>query len=95
MDPAINQAIDNANQANNVTMWILFTVFVIAPLAFALICIPVAIATQRRLKCPNCGNWRKNKSSGIRTTKTVDGNKATLTTQRVIICKKCKNEFSV
>lgn len=90
----INQAIDNANQINNTTMWIMFTVFFLAPIGLLLIVVPIAIAKQRNLKCPKCGNWRRNKSA-LQTVRTVEGEKATVTTQRVVICRKCKNEFTI
>ena len=91
MDEAINQA----NQANYVTEWVLIAVFLIAPAMMLLIALPVAIVRQHGLKCPDCGNWRKNKISGVQTVKNVDGSKTTLSTQRLVICRKCKNEFTV
>lgn len=91
MDEAINQA----NQANLVTEWILITVFLIVPAMILLITLPVAIVKQRGLKCPKCGNWRKNKVAGVQTTKNVEGSKTKLTTQRLIACRKCKHEFTV
>jgi hypothetical protein len=91
MDEAINQA----NQANLVTEWILITVFLIVPAMILLIALPVAIVKQRGLKCPKCGNWRKNKVAGMQTTKNVEGSKTKLTTQRLIACRKCKHEFTV
>jgi len=95
MDSAVNQAIDQANQTNYVTEWVLIAVFVIAPLMLLFISIPVLIVHQRRLKCPKCGFWRKNRLSGVQTVKNVDGGKTTLSTQRLVICRKCKNEFTV
>lgn len=96
MDSAVNQAIDNANQATNATEWYFIALFVIAPILLLFISIPVLIIQQRGLKCPKCGNWRKNKrASAIQTVKTVEGNKTTLKTERIIICRKCKNEFTV
>lgn len=91
MDEAINQA----NQANLVTEWVLITVFLIVPLMVLFISIPVLIVHQRRLKCPQCGFWRKNRITGVQTVKTVEGNKATANTQSLVVCRKCKNEFSV
>lgn len=91
----LSQAIDQANQTNNATMWVMFTLFVIAPIGLALICIPVAVIAQHRLKCPKCGNWRRNKAQGVQTVSKVEGSKTTFTTQRLVICKKCKNEFTV
>lgn len=94
MDPALNQTLENINQANSDATWIWFAVLVIAPVALIFIYIPVALIEQRRiLKCPNCGNWRRNKAT-IQKVKTVEGNKSTTITQRAIVCKKCKNEFS-
>ncbi len=90
----LSQAIDQANQTNNVTMWVMFTLFVIAPIGLALIAIPIAVAQQRNLKCPKCGNWRHNKAQGVQTVSKVESNKTTFTTQRLVICKKCKNEFT-
>ncbi len=95
MDTAVNQAIDQANQTNNATEWVLIAVFVIAPLMLLFISIPVLIVHQRRLKCPRCGFYRKNRISGVQTVKNVDGGKTTLSTQRLVICRKCKNEFTV
>ena len=95
MDSALNQAIDNANQANNTTEWVMFTLFVIAPIALVLIAIPVAIILQHRLKCPKCGNWRRNKLGGVQVVKTVEGNKTVVTRKRVVVCRKCKNEFTL
>jgi hypothetical protein len=92
MDTALNQAIDQANQTNYVTEWILIAVFLIAPAMMLLIALPVMIIRQRSLKCPRCSHWRKNKVA-VQTVKTVEGNKATMTTQQVIICRKCKHEF--
>jgi len=94
MDSSLGQAIDNANQANLTMEWVLFAVFVIAPLALVFIMIPVAIIGQRRLKCPQCGSWRKNKSS-LQVVRTVEGNKTTVARQRVVVCRKCKNEFTI
>lgn len=91
MDEAINQA----NQANYATEWILIAVFIIAPLMLLFISIPVLIVHQRRLKCARCGNWRKNRISGVQTVKNVDGSKTTLSTQSLVVCRKCKNEFTV
>jgi len=91
----MDQAIDQANQANNAAMWVLFTVVIIAPLLVLFVSVLVAIVAQRKLKCPECGNWRKNKKSGVQTIRTVEGNNAVVTTQRVVICRKCKNEFTV
>jgi len=90
----LNQAVDQANQTNNVMMWVLFSLFVIAPIGLALIAIPVAVMQQRNLKCPKCGNWRHNKAA-VQTIRTVEGGKTTVTTQRAVICRKCKNEFTV
>ena len=95
MDSAVNQAIDQANQTNYVTEWVLIAVFVIAPLMLLFISIPVLIVHQRRLKCERCGNWRKNRVSGVQTVKDVEGSKTKLTTQRLVICRKCKHEFTV
>ncbi len=95
MDSSLNQGLDQANQTNNATMWIMFALFVIAPIGLALIAIPVAVAQQRNLKCPKCGNWRHNKAKGIQTISKVEDGKATATTGRLILCKKCKNEFIV
>jgi DNA-directed RNA polymerase subunit RPC12/RpoP len=93
MDSSLGQAIDNANQANLTMEWVLFAVFV-APIALVIIAIPVAIIGQRRLKCPQCGSWRKNKSS-LQVVRTVEGNKTTVARQRVVVCRKCKNEFTI
>lgn len=95
MDSAVNQAIDQANQTNNTILWVLFAVVVIAPIIVLFAASILAIVKQRELKCPKCGNWRKNNPKGIQTIRTVKGSKATLTTQSVIICRKCKHEFSV
>lgn len=94
MDPAVNQAVNNVNQAANTTMWLTFA-FVIAPFILAIIAIPIAIIEQRKLKCPRCGNYKRNRKSGVQTVRTVEGNKATTTRQRLVTCKKCKNEFTV
>jgi len=95
---ALNQAVDNANQATNTNQWVLFTFVVIVPIAFALIMlfvgVPLAIANQRKLKCSRCGNWRKNKSS-FQTVQVVKGNKTIVKRERIVTCKKCKNEFVV
>lgn len=91
----LSQAIDQANQTNNATMWVMFTLFVIAPIGLALIAIPIAVAQQRGLKCPKCGNWRHNKVTGVQSASAIEGNKTTLTTKRLVTCKKCKNEFTV
>jgi hypothetical protein len=92
---ALNQAVDSTVQTNNTMMWVMFTLLVIAPIGLALIAIPVAVAQQRNLKCSKCGNWRHNKAKGIQTISTVKDGKATATTGRLIVCKKCKNEFIV
>lgn len=92
---ALNQAVDSTIQTNNTMMWIMFTLFVIAPIGLALIVIPLAVAQQRNLKCPKCGNWRHNKAKGMQTISKVEDGKATATTGRLIACKKCKNEFIV
>lgn len=91
MDEAINQA----NQASNATEWVLIAFFVIAPLMLLLISIPVLIAHQRRLKCPRCGFYRKNRISGVQTVKDMDGGKTTLTTQQAVVCRKCKHQFTI
>lgn len=91
---ALNQAVDNANQMNNTTMWIMFTIFVIVPLLFAFIYVPVAIIEQRRnLKCPKCGNWRRNKST-MQTVGVTNDSRTTVTTQRAVTCVKCRSEFT-
>lgn len=95
---ALNQAVDNANQATNTNQWVLFTFVVIVPIAFALIMlfvgVPLAIAKQRKLKCPRCGNWKRNKSV-LQTVRTVEGNKTIIKRERLVTCKKCKNEFAI
>jgi len=95
---ALNQAVDNANQATNTNQWVLFTFVVIVPIAFALIMlfvgIPLTIAYQRKLKCPRCGNWRRNTST-FQTAQIVEGNKTIVKRERLVTCKKCKNEFVV
>lgn len=88
-------AVDQANQAANATEWYFVALFIIAPVVLLLICIPVIIVHQRRLKCPKCGFWRKNRISGVQTVKNVDGGKTTLSTQQLVVCRKCKNEFTV
>lgn len=95
MDSAVNQAINQAQQNANTDQWVLFTFVVIAPLALVLIMIPLAIIAQRKLKCPDCGNWRKNKFKGRQVVKAVEGNKTIITRQKVFICRKCKKEFAV
>ena len=95
MDSGLNQAIDSTIQTNNTMMWLMFIFFVIAPVGLALIAIPLAVAQQRNLKCPKCGNWRHNKAKGIQTISKVEDGKATTTTGRLVICRKCKNEFIV
>jgi|GEM_PF-2723509 len=94
MDPAVNQAINNANQATNTSEWVLFTFVVIAPLFLLFIMVPVAILAQRKSKCPDCGNWRKNKLKGRQIVKAVEGNKTIITKQRIFVCRKCKKEFA-
>lgn len=91
----VNQAVDQVNQATNATEWYFIALFVIAPILILFISVPVLIVHQRRLKCPKCGFWRKNRITGIQTVKTVEGNKATANTQSLVVCRKCKNEFSV
>lgn len=91
----MEEAINQANQANQATEWILITFFIIAPVLIVLISIPVVAIHQRRLKCPRCGFWRKNRITGVQSVKTVDGNKATVNTQSLVVCRKCKHEFSV
>lgn len=96
---ALNQAVDNANQATNTNQWVLFTFVVIVPLAFALIVltvgVPLAVSNQRKLKCPKYGNWRHNKVSAVQAVQIVEGNKTVVKTERVIKCRRCKNEFSI
>ena len=92
---SLNQAINQAQQANNINEWVLFTFVVIAPLALIIIIIPAAIIGQRKFKCGKCGNWRKNKIRGRQIVKTVEGNKTIITKQRVIVCRKCGNQFTV
>jgi hypothetical protein len=82
------------NQANNTTVWLFLAFFVFAPILLLFATVIAVGIKQRALKCPKCGNWRKNKSA-IQTVRTVEGSKATVTTQRVVICRKCKNEFTV
>jgi len=95
MDSAVNQAIDQANQNNNTMMWVFLCFFVFAPLLLFFAFSIVAIIQQHGLKCPKCGTWRRNKLSGTRIVKTVDGGKTTVTNQRVVVCRKCKHEFVV
>jgi predicted nucleic-acid-binding Zn-ribbon protein len=95
---SLNQTVDNINQANNTNEWVLFTFVVIVPIAFilisAIVVIPLSIARQRKFKCPRCGNWRYNKSA-LQTVRTVEGNKTIVKKERIITCKKCKNEYSI
>lgn len=92
---ALNQTIDNVNQANNTNQWILFTFVVIIPLVIALVAIPLAVAQQHRLKCPRCGNWRRNKVIGVQTDSKTEDNRTIITTKQAVLCKKCKNEFGI
>lgn len=92
---AINQAVDSTIQTNNTLMWIMFTLFVIAPIGLALIMLPVAFLQLRNLKCPKCGNMRHNKVKGMQTISETKDGKATVTTGRLVICRKCKNEFLI
>ena len=95
MEQAVTRAVESTTQTNNMIMWG-FAILVLSIVIFVLfVYLPVAIIVQRRdLKCPKCGNWRHNKSSGVQTVSTLEGNKSTVTTQTVVTCKKCKNEFT-
>jgi len=84
---AINQ------QANDTAIGIFVVIFAV----FAIIIFSSALAVilrQRALKCPKCGNWKGNKLA-TQTVKTTESGKTVVTTQRIVICKKCKNEFTV
>lgn len=95
MDAAVNQAIDQANQTNNDIGWMMAGIFIIGPVVIIFAVVIVAIIKQHELKCPKCGNWRRNKPGAIQTVRTVDGGKTTITTQRLVTCRKCKHEFVV
>ena len=81
----VNQAIDQANQTN---MAIALTI-IFVPLILIVAMTILAVLRQHQLKCPQCGNWRRNRTA--RQSVRVD-NKATF--KRIGICKKCGTEFT-
>ena len=84
-------AVDQVNQMNlDITITVILSILILVTVMTV-----VAVVQQKELKCPKCGNWRHNKASGVQTVSKVADNKTTLTTQRVIICRRCKNEFTV
>jgi len=56
---AYNQSLVLAQEQanyNNTILWILFAIFVITPILFIVVYVPVAlIVNSGKIKCPNCG----------------------------------------
>jgi predicted nucleic-acid-binding Zn-ribbon protein len=86
MDTAVNQAIDQANQTNNMTAVFIATLLI----GFPVICFIILLIKVRR--CPKCGN-RRNNLPAIQTVGSRDDRTSKHLTKQVLVCGKCGHEF--
>jgi DNA-directed RNA polymerase subunit M/transcription elongation factor TFIIS len=85
----VSQAIDQANQQASSTAEGIIAVFFIVVVIITFSAVLASVLRQKALKCPKCGNWKRN-GSAMQTVKS--GNKTT--TKRVMVCAKCEHEYS-
>tara|TARA_B100001250_G_C19317412_1_gene578960 strand:+ start:110 stop:385 length:276 start_codon:yes stop_codon:yes gene_type:complete len=67
-------------------LWVLFTLFVIAPIVWLIIYIPIAIARQ-----PKCPNGHGSRFMEEKWKKVKEGNITSM--ERVIVCRECGEEI--
>lgn len=77
-----------AQQQVNDTALGIFAVFFILFVIIVFSSVLAVALKQRALKCPRCGNWKRNRSA-VQTIKSGDKT----TTKRIIVCAKCEHEF--